>query len=74
LRTASANTPARQAVIVQSDFFQETGTVTLCPVTSVDADAPLLRLHLAPSASLPLDLASWIACPSARSATPIWSG
>lgn len=40
---------ARPAVIVQSDAFSETRSVTVCPITSHEIDAPLLRLELQPS-------------------------
>jgi mRNA interferase MazF len=50
----------RPAVIVQSDLFAEVASVTICPITSIEADAPLLRLPLLPSETLPLDHASWI--------------
>jgi len=50
----------RPAVVVQSDLFAEVATVTICPITSVEADAPLLRLELLPSEALPLDRISWI--------------
>ena len=39
---------ARPAVIVQSDAFSETGSITVCPITSHDLDAPLLRLEIHP--------------------------
>ena len=37
----------RPAVIVQSEFFAETGSVTLCLLTSQPTGAPLLRVPVA---------------------------
>lgn len=39
----------RPALIIQSDFFAETGSVTLCPLTGTLVDAPLLRITIAPA-------------------------
>jgi mRNA interferase MazF len=39
----------RPAVVVQSDYFADLGTVVVLPVTSTLVDAPLLRLTLEPS-------------------------
>jgi mRNA interferase MazF len=39
----------RPAVVIQSDYFADLGTVVVLPVTSTRVDAPLLRLTLAPS-------------------------
>jgi mRNA interferase MazF len=50
----------RPAVIVQGDAFAELASVTICPITSADADAPLLRLELLPGGALSLHHASWI--------------
>jgi mRNA interferase MazF len=50
----------RPAVVVQSDLFYATGSVTVAPLTSEAVDAPLLRLRLEPSDSLPLSEASHI--------------
>jgi mRNA interferase MazF len=50
----------RPAVIVQSDFFEEIPTVTICPLTSVSADAPLTRVPVEPTDALPLTRRSWI--------------
>lgn len=50
----------RPAVIVQSDFFEAIPTVTICPLTSVSADAPLTRVPLEPNDALPLARRSWI--------------
>jgi len=50
----------RPAVIVQSDFFEAVPTVTICPLTSVQAAAPLTRVPLEPTEALPLARRSWI--------------
>jgi mRNA interferase MazF len=50
----------RPAVVVQSDLFHATGSVTIAPLTSEAVDAPLLRLRLEPSDSLPLREASYL--------------
>ena len=39
----------RPALIVQSNLFDETATVTILPVTGALIDAPLLRLTVEPS-------------------------
>ena len=39
----------RPAVVIQSDYFADLGTVVVLPVTSTLVDAPLLRLTLVPS-------------------------
>ncbi len=51
----------RPAVIVQSDAFGTLDSVTICPLTTVASDAPLLRLEIQPSSALSLERASWIA-------------
>ena len=43
-----AGTP-RPAVILQDDAFDATASVTLCPFTTHDVDAPLVRLLVEPS-------------------------
>ncbi len=40
-----ANKP-RPALIVQDDRFGATDSVTVCPFTSTDVDAPLLRISV----------------------------
>jgi mRNA interferase MazF len=50
----------RPAVIVQSDDFAATASVTVCLLTSHGLEAPLLRLPLAPDAGNGLTVASWI--------------
>lgn len=39
----------RPAVIVQSDLFEGTGSVTICGFTSDPTEAPLFRIPVAPS-------------------------
>jgi mRNA interferase MazF len=51
----------RPAVIVQSDLFGTLDSVTICPLTSVASDSPVVRLEITPSSGLPLDRTSWIA-------------
>jgi mRNA interferase MazF len=58
--TGDYTSKPRPAVIVQADPFAALASVTICPITTVQADAPLLRLELMPSAGLPLDHASWV--------------
>ena len=41
----------RPAVIVQDDAFEATGSVTVCPITSHDIEAPTIRPVIAPSAA-----------------------
>lgn len=38
----------RPALIIQSDLFQETGSVTVLPMTSHVMDSPLLRAEIIP--------------------------
>lgn len=39
----------RPVVVVQDDAFDATDSVTVCPITSDPADAPLLRIVLEPT-------------------------
>lgn len=51
----------RPAVVVQSDIFNPThASITLCPISSQLADAPLFRLSLQPSADNGLEAPSQI--------------
>jgi len=50
----------RPAVVVQSAFFN-TATVTVCLITSVAVDAPLMRIALPADATTGLEVASWAA-------------
>lgn len=38
-------------VIVQDDRFDATASVTVCAITTVAVDAPLMRIHVEPSAA-----------------------
>ena len=49
----------RPAVIIQTDLF-DTPSVTICPLTSTPANAPLLRIAVEPSPELPLAQRSWV--------------
>lgn len=40
----------RPALVIQSDLFEQTATVTVLLLSSTLADAPLIRLDVAPSA------------------------
>lgn len=53
-------TKPRPALIVQSDDFPETDSVTVCLLTHVEVNAPLLRLRLDPDGRNNLRVASWI--------------
>lgn len=59
-RTGDYTGKPRPAVILQSDDFPSTGSVVVCLLTTREEDAPLLRLPLEPSPSLPLQTTSWI--------------
>jgi mRNA interferase MazF len=50
----------RPAVILQDDRFDGTDSVSVCPLTSTDVGAPLLRMPLAPDTTSGLDAASFI--------------
>jgi len=51
----------RPAVVVQSDFFNEThASVTLCPITSHLVDAPLFRIPVASGGGTGLRTASQV--------------
>ncbi|MGB1109080.1 MAG: type II toxin-antitoxin system PemK/MazF family toxin [Gammaproteobacteria bacterium] len=39
----------RPAIVIQADYFSETSTITVLPVTSEITEAPLLRITLEPS-------------------------
>lgn len=40
----------RPAVVIQDDLFSGTDSVTVCPFTTVEVDAPLLRLAISADA------------------------
>jgi mRNA interferase MazF len=50
----------RPGVIVQSDLFLDTGSVTILPLTSHFIDAPLFRIIIEPSTSNGLNQTSYI--------------
>jgi mRNA interferase MazF len=50
----------RPAVIVQSDYFAATASLTVCLLTSHGMDVPLLRLPLRPDPGNGLTAPSWI--------------
>lgn len=50
----------RPAVIVQDDRFDATDSVTVCPFTSTDVDAPLLRVPVAADEDNGLDQDSFL--------------
>ena len=50
----------RLGVVVQADIFGGLLSVLVCPLTTEDVDAPLLRIRLDPSDQLPLQSVSWI--------------
>lgn len=45
-------------LIVQDDRFDATASVTVCPFTTKQADAPLIRIRIEPSDGNGLDLPS----------------
>ena len=50
----------RPAVVVQSDQFGGTSSIVVCPLTSQERDAALLRVPVAPRESLDLAAPSWV--------------
>ena len=50
----------RPAVVIQSDLYDQTASVVVCPVTSVAKEAGLLRVALSPSERLALRTPSWV--------------
>jgi mRNA interferase MazF len=50
----------RPAVVIQSDLYDQTLSVAVCPVTSVPKEAGLLRVALSPSERLALRAPSWV--------------
>ena len=50
----------RPAVVVQSDAFAQTASVTLCLFTSVPTEADLARVPIEPSTRNGLRAASWV--------------
>lgn len=49
-----------RAVVVQSDLYPFTSSVTVCPITEEAIVAPLLRLPLSPSENARLTHPSWV--------------
>ena len=50
----------RPAVVVQSDLFDATNSLVICPLTTQGHDAPLLRVAVQPSPTLRLAVPSWV--------------
>lgn len=50
----------RFAVIIQSDAFAPLPSVLVAPLTFDEVDAPLLRVRLDSSDTLPMDSTAWI--------------
>lgn len=50
----------RPAVVLQDDHFASTDSVTVCPLTSTELDAPLLRMRIDADELSGLDATSWI--------------
>lgn len=50
----------RPAVVLQDDHFAGTDSVTVCPLTSIELDAPLLRMRIGADELSGLDATSWI--------------
>lgn len=57
----------RPALIIQSDRFADTGTVTVLLVTSTAVEAPLLRVLVQPDAENGLIQPSWVMIDKAMS-------
>lgn len=57
----------RPALIIQSDRFADTGTVTVLLITSTDVEAPLLRVLVQPDAENGLIQPSWVMIDKAMS-------
>ena len=50
----------RPALIVQDDRFDATDSLTVCPFTSTEVDAPLLRVHVKADGENGLDQDSFL--------------
>ncbi|WP_338145212.1 type II toxin-antitoxin system PemK/MazF family toxin [Cryobacterium fucosi] len=50
----------RPAVILQDDLFDGTDSVTVCPLTTTDVAAPLLRMQLPADGITGLDAVSFV--------------
>jgi mRNA interferase MazF len=53
-------TKPRPALIIQDDRFDATDSLTVCPFTSTDVDAPLLRMPVAADEDNGLDQDSFL--------------
>ena len=53
-------TKPRPALVVQDDRFDATDSVTVCPMTTTDVEAPLLRVPVTPGAANGLDRLSYL--------------
>jgi mRNA interferase MazF len=49
----------RPAVVIQSDMFGGTDSIVVCPLTTRERDATLLRVLVSPSKDLPLTDSCW---------------
>lgn len=49
----------RPAVVVQDDLFGGTDSLTVCPLTTTQVDAPLLRLHVPSDEATGIEAASF---------------
>lgn len=47
-------------MLIQDDRFDGTDSITVCPFTSTETDAPLLRIRIDADELSGLDSASWI--------------
>lgn len=54
-----ANKP-RPALVVQDDLFDATDSLTVCPLTTTDVEAPLLRVLVTADEANGLDQASFL--------------
>ena len=52
-------TKPRPAVILQDDLFTATASVTVCPFTTTNIEAPLLRLPIPSDATTGIDVPSF---------------
>ena len=50
----------RPAVVVQADAFGGTRSLVVCPLTTREREAPLLRVPVSPSAALSLAAPCWV--------------
>lgn len=50
----------RPAVVIQDDLFDSTDSLTVCPLTTTDVDAPLLRMAIQADAHTGITSASYI--------------